>query len=165
LAAVGLLSDWYDALGVPVLPLGGFSSQTFVDDIVADLDADIAREDRPPVLIYAGDHDRSGHAIQQHMLTRTGDRFAQVIRVAVTEDQIAAYQLPVSPAKPKDKRGGFMHITVQVELEALRPDVLHGLLDQTIARFWNQDAYDAILQQEAEDHAVLDRAAIMAEDA
>src|SRR5438034_1201445 len=47
---VGLLEDWFGDLGIPIVALGGFSSQTYADDIVADVE----RTDRPAILIYVG---------------------------------------------------------------------------------------------------------------
>ena len=44
------LDAWFgDELGLPILALGGYASQSFV----AEVRDDIARQDRPAVLIYA----------------------------------------------------------------------------------------------------------------
>jgi hypothetical protein len=44
---------------------------------------------------------------------------------------------------------------VQVELEALPPEVLRGLCEQEIGRYWDAAAYDAVLAREAEERESL----------
>jgi hypothetical protein len=44
------LESWFADLGVPVLALGGYSSQTYADDVTAHTEG----QDRPAVLLYAG---------------------------------------------------------------------------------------------------------------
>ena len=51
---VGFLTDWFEDL--PVVALRGFSSQTLVDEVAALAQ----RDERPSILIYAGDYDPSG---------------------------------------------------------------------------------------------------------
>jgi hypothetical protein len=80
------LRAWFADLGVPILALHGYASQSYVDDIVADVEAD----GRPAILIYAGDLDPSGEDIQRDFEARTAI-FDEVVRVAVTPAQIAQY--------------------------------------------------------------------------
>ena len=61
------LREWFGDLGVPVLALGGYGSQTYVDEVVTD----VARTGRPAVLLYAGDHDPSGEDIDRDFTART----------------------------------------------------------------------------------------------
>jgi hypothetical protein len=52
-------------------------------------------------------------------------------QVAVTPEQIRAYQLPTRPTKQTDTRAkGFS--TISVELDALPPDILRGLVRDVI---------------------------------
>jgi hypothetical protein len=44
---VGLLRNWFDALGIPILPAGGYASQSFVKEVRED----IRRQDRPGRLV------------------------------------------------------------------------------------------------------------------
>jgi hypothetical protein len=67
------LESWFGDLGIPILALGGYSSQTYVDDVVADVED----QDRPAVLLYSGNFDPSGEDIDRdfagaHRLLRQG---------------------------------------------------------------------------------------------
>ena len=53
---VELLRSWFEPLGLPVLALGGYASQTYVDEVVAD----VRTQDRRAVMLYAGDFDATG---------------------------------------------------------------------------------------------------------
>ena len=95
------LQEWFGDLGVPVLALGGYSSQTYEDDVIADAAAD----ERPAVLLYAGDHDPSGEDIDRDFIAQT-DCWDEVRRVALTARQVEQYALPPQPGKgPTAARG------------------------------------------------------------
>jgi hypothetical protein len=144
------LTEWFGDLGIPVLALGGYSSQSYVQD-VAD---DVAAQARPAVLLYAGDHDPSGEDIDRDFLLRTGC-FDQVERVALTAEQVQAYQLPPQPGKTTDSRAaGFVARhgrLVQVELDALAPDDLQALYLRAIGRYWDASVHQAALEREAQE--------------
>ena len=48
---------------------------------------------------------------------------------------------------------------MQVELDALPPDVLRDLFDASIAEFWNDSAYQAVLNREKRERRTLERRA------
>lgn len=148
------LQSWFGDLGIPVLALGGYSSQSYVDEIAAD----VARSRRPAVLIYAGDFDPSGEDIDRDFLQRTGC-FKHVERVALNRQQVAEYQLPPQPGKATDSRAaGFIARhgrLMQVELDALPPEVLRQLYSEAISRYWDTSAYEAVLIAEDEDRLTL----------
>ncbi len=151
------LQRWFGDLGVPILALGGYTSQTYVDEIIADVD----HRGRPAVLIYAGDFDPSGEDIQRDFLRRC-DAFDLVQRVALTPDQIDEHKLPELPGKPTDSRAGQFVARhgrlVQVELDALPPDVLRSLYAEAIAEHWDEAAYEDVLAREADESQSLDEA-------
>ena len=82
------------------------------------------------MLLYAGDHDPSGEDIDRDFIART-DCWDEVRRVALTAAQVEQYALPPQPGKETDSRAaGFVERhgrLVQVELDALPPDVLRDL--------------------------------------
>jgi hypothetical protein len=96
---VGLLRNWFDALGIPILPAGGYASQSFVKEVQGD----IRRQDRPAVLLYGSDFDPSGEDIQRDFVERVG-LFDRVDRIALTEAQVTAYDLPPMLGKSTDSR-------------------------------------------------------------
>ena len=144
---VAQLESWFGHLGIPVLALGGYSSQSYIDGVVADVDA----QDRPAVLIYAGDFDPSGEDIDRDFLERTSC-FDEVHRVALNATQVEQYNLPPQPGKATDPRAaGFVARhgrLVQVELDALPPDILRGLYAEAIDKYWDMSAFEAVLRQE-----------------
>lgn len=150
----GLLESWFDELGVAIVALGGYASQTYCDDVAED----VARYGRDAVLIYGGDFDPSGLDIQRDFEART-DCWHSVERVALSWEQIEQYNLPPLPGKSSDSRAaGFVAEhgeLVQVELDALPPDVLRSLYQAGIDEWWNDEAYEQSLAQEEEERGWL----------
>jgi hypothetical protein len=64
---VAQLDAWFsNQLGIPVLPLGGYSSESYEREIQADSKA----TGRPVIIIYAGDFDPSGEDILRNSASR-----------------------------------------------------------------------------------------------
>ena len=144
---VAQLEDWFGDLGIPILALGGYSSQSYVEEIREH----VAAQGRPAVLIYAGDFDPSGEDIDRDFESRT-DCFDDVVRIALTPEQVRTYNLPPQPGKTTDPRAGTFiakhGALVQVELDALPPDTLRDLYQDAIDHFWDTSAYVTALQRE-----------------
>ena len=147
---LNLLLNWYGDYGIPVVALGGYGSQTFKDEIREDVES----QGRPAILIYAGDFDPSGEDILRDFVRRT-DCWDEVIRIALNPEQIDEYNLPPLPGKASDSRAeGFIRRhgeLMQVELDALPPDVLKGLYDDELANWFNFGTYDEIVDREEEE--------------
>jgi hypothetical protein len=152
------LQSWFGDLGVPVLALGGYSSQTYTDDVAAHA----GDRERPAVLLYVGDFDPSGEDIDRDFSARLAC-WGKVIRVALSTDQVRDYRLPVNPGKVTDSRAaGFIErhgSLMQVELDALDPDDLRALYQAAIDRYWDMSAYERVLNDEAADRGRLSEAA------
>ena len=144
------LEAWFGDFGVPILALGGYSSQSYVDEIVAD----VADQNRPAVLIYGGDFDPSGEDIDRDFRERSGC-FDETVRVALTAEQVDAYELPEQMGKTTDSRAGRFIARhgrlVQVELDAVPPDQLRHLYEDAIAEYWVTLAFQTALSREKED--------------
>jgi hypothetical protein len=93
------LERWFGELGCPIVVCAGYASQTLCDDVRDAIEGD----DRPAVLVYAGDFDPSGEDIARDFVNRVS-AFAEVVRVAVTAEQIESLALPPMPGKPLDSR-------------------------------------------------------------
>lgn len=145
-----LLSAWFGDRGLPILPLGGFASQTFADDVRRD----VAEDGRKSILLYMGDLDPSGVCIQDSFEDRTGYCFDQVIRVAVVPEQVTRYDLPILPAKRRDSRNRAFEqrfgALFCVETEAIPPDVLRGLFLDALDPLWDTSVYELALRAEAD---------------
>lgn len=148
------LKSWFWQFGFPVLALGGYSSQSYVDEIAADIED----QGRPAVLIYAGDFDPSGEDILRDFVERVRV-FSGVQRIALNVDQVTKYDLPPQMGKATDPRANsFMRKhgeLVQVELDALPPDVLRGLYQEAVLNYWDTSTYQDVMQNEREDVALL----------
>lgn len=161
------LQAWFgERLGIPILPLGGTSSEGFEADVIDH----IAADGRPSVLIYTGDWDASGELILENF-TRWVP-FDKVIPVALNVAQVFEFALPLVESKldPEAKNthwprfrdrhradllalgwDGNDRQPVQVELDALDPDVLRDLYAGAIAEFWDEAQYRLVVAAEAED--------------
>lgn len=148
------LRDWFDDYGVPIVALGGYTSQTIVDQITRAVDAD----GRPAILLYGGDFDPSGVDIERDVVARS-DCWKDVVRVALTEGQVDDYALPPLPGKATDSRSlGFIAKygrLVQVELDALDPNVLRALYQDAIDRYLDVEEFDLVVEIETTERAEL----------
>ena len=143
-----LLQHWFGHTGIPILPLGGYPSQTFCDDVHDDIE----EQGRPSVLIYAGDYDPSGKDISRDFIKRVGN-FDKVIRIALDYGQVRKFGLTEAPHKEHDSRNAAFlasegHL-MQVELDALEDDDLEKLYADAIAKYWNQEIANRVLKAEA----------------
>lgn len=133
------LESWFGERGVPILALGGYSSQSYVSEILGDV-----RTGRAAVLLYAGDFDPTGEDIDRDFVARTGC-WDQVVRVALSAEQVTRYRLPPNPGMATDSRAaGFVSRygqLVQAELDALLPETLRSLFADAIAEYWDEYAY------------------------
>lgn len=148
------LTQWFGDYGVGIVALGGYASQSYVDQIARDVE----RQGRPAVFIYAGDFDPSGEDIERDFLLRT-DCWEEQHRIALTPGQIQQYNLPPLPGKSWDARAaGFIAKhgqLMQVELDALDPNDLRSLYEQAFFDYWDQDPYDKSLAREQREEAQL----------
>lgn len=167
------LESWFRHLGVPILALGGYSSQTYVKDVIGDTRRQplpdpgpisgwpagwVPQATRPAVLLYAGDFDPSGEDIDRDFVARTGC-WSRVVRIALSAAQVREHQLPPNPGKASDSRAaGFVARhgeLVQVEIDALPPETLRSLFSDAIAEFWDVSAYERVRVREASDLSAL----------
>ena len=122
--------------GVGFLSLHGYSSATSAHD-VAELSIE---DDRPLVIFYIGDWDPSGlHMSEVDLpgrLRRYGGK-AKVVRIALTEHDVATRGLPSFSAEEKRKDPRYAAYIRQFghhcwELDALDPNVLRERIHQHI---------------------------------
>lgn len=103
--------------------------------------------DKEKKIIYYGDFDPSGKDIERFIQESMRDVFGmhiQVERVALTKDQIDEYELPPQPAKRSDARyEDFVakHGDMAVELDALDPELLEDMIEESINEYWDEDYY------------------------
>ena len=156
---VAQLRMWFGQdLGIPILALAGYSSQTYIDEIRSD----VRRQARPGILLYAGDFDPSGEDIIRDFEERLGC-LEEVRRIALTAEQVEEYDLPPEMGKATDSRAAAFIARhgrlVQVELDALPPTTLRDLYQGALDDFWDQDTYEEVLEEERGERERLRRSA------
>lgn len=146
-----MFTDWLAPLGLPVLVVRGFGSQSYVDVVRART----ARDPRPAVLLYVGDFDCSGADIERDWVARTGC-WSVVHRIALTYEQVQADQLPPAEGKRDDPRwpafaaqyGFALEEPVQWEVEALDPGQLRRLVLAAVDRHIDRAALQEVVAEE-----------------
>lgn len=170
------LRTWFnEPLGLPVLAFKGYSSVPYVKDIIESVETD----GRPAVLLYAGDFDCSGENIFDTVV-RDSDCWHDVIKVAVSLDQVATYGLVRNKGKTKKNKDGIEVASdtraakfiekyadplaalgwgdipnPQVELDALDPNDLRALFFEALTPLWDFDTSLAVVREEVEERALL----------
>jgi hypothetical protein len=158
---IAQLDRWFgEPYHIPILPLGGFTSQSFINVVKADVARRDRIYDRKAVLLYAGDFDASGVAIDRVFNERTAGCFAEVRRVALNPRQVTEFGLVRQKGKLGDNnadafverfgddatlfdprrpfvryKGQLRYQTVQVELDALDPTDLRRLFTDAVTDF------------------------------
>lgn len=153
---VNQLWEWFSHYGIPILPLQGYSSQTFVDDVTRHVfnhpaNIDGRNDARPSVLIYAGDFDPSGEDIDRDFTERT-NCWDHVHRIALLPEQIEEYDLPPAMGKATDSRAGRFVARhgqlIQVELDAIPPNILRDLYKDVIDEYFDYDIWQEVVDRE-----------------
>ncbi len=145
----GVLYEETERWDVPLMACRGFASETYLHTAAEA----IAARKTPSWLYLMTDHDPSGLGIAAHVerIIRgfLPDGFpVSVERLAVTPEQIAAWQLPTRPTKRTDSRAkGFAGESV--ELDAIPPATLRAIVREAIERHIDPDALDQTRRVEA----------------
>jgi hypothetical protein len=107
-------------------------------------------------VLYFGDFDPSGEDMVRSLRERLGELGScpEIVKVALTLDDIAAYNLPPDFTKPTDSRAA-KHKAVfgdlSVELDALPLGVLRERIDSEVRQRMDLDALAAVRALEAEE--------------
>ena len=148
------LSSWFGKFGLPIISLKGYASQSYVDIVTSHA----IRRNRPAILIYAGDFDPSGIDIDRDFRERTRC-FDAVHRIALNEEQITEHNLPPLMGKASDSRAAaFIERygqLIQVELDALPPDILRDLYTEAIDRYFDLSTWEQVLDIEKQERQEL----------
>ncbi|MEU5053730.1 hypothetical protein [Streptomyces sp. NPDC021096] len=154
------LTGWLSDLGIPVLVVRGFGSQSYADVVRERM----AHEHREAHLAYIGDLDASGIDIERDWVERTAC-WDRVWRVALTYDQVRAYGLPAAEGKRGDPRwkafarryGLDPAHPVQWEVEALEPDELQRLVLDAVDPYIDRAVLARQIAREEEQRRALAR--------
>ncbi len=129
----GVIEDDCRELAVSLYPAGGFSSITLAYEAAEAIN--VWCEGKPVVIYYIGDFDPAGvlidKALERELRNHlNGDIDLHFIRLGITVEQIAQYDLPTKPRKDGDRRA--LHVAETVEAEAMPARVLREILRANI---------------------------------
>ncbi|MFK0160721.1 hypothetical protein ACIQVK_52900 [Streptomyces sp. NPDC090493] len=153
------LSGWLGPLGIPVLVVRGFASESYA----ALVRERAALDPRSARLLYVGDLDASGESIERDWVDRTAGCWATVERVALTVDQVNRYELPPAVGKSTDPRwpafaerhGLDPARPVQWEVEALEPAALRRLVMAAVRPHIDRERLREVLSEETRQREAL----------
>jgi hypothetical protein len=149
-------------LAVDLYPAGGFSSISLAYEAARAIN--YHNEDRRPVVIfYIGDYDPAGVLIDVSLekelrLHLDDDLEMEFRRLAITEEQVAAYDLPTKPRKKGDKRAP--QVAATVEAEAMPAGTLRGLLRREIEALLPPRALEVARMAEQSERNLLEHVAV-----
>jgi hypothetical protein len=153
-AIVGVIASVTAEYDVPLGVLRGYSSETFAWSVAES----VAASDKPAIFYQLGDHDPSGADAWRSFAEKVAG-FATGAditfeRIAVTEHQIEVLGLPTRPTKQSDSRA--RNFTGEsVEVDAIPPSVLRGIVRDAIARHIDPQALEITRMVEESERAGL----------
>ena len=133
-ALAGVVFRVTDEWGVPLMVTRGFAGLSYVPNAAETIE----RIGKPTHTHYFGDYDPSGVEIDRNLERRLRE-FApsseiRFERVAVRREQIDEYELPTRPTKRSANHGHGLHDGDSVEVDAISPATLLGLVRGAIER-------------------------------
>ncbi len=154
-SVAGLLYPVTHEWDVPLMVSRGFSSKTYLHDAAMD----VLDEHRDVRLFYFRDADPSGECIDRKIVEGLR-RYApeaefEFERVAVTPEQIEAFDLPSTPPKRTDSRAKSFDGRC-VELEALTTGQLQCICEDCITQFVDADRLEQTRRIEQLERQTLD---------
>ena len=139
--------------GVALNPCKGYPSITYLNDATARFVEAVQYRGQNPVIIYFGDYDCSGEDIPRSIgesLRKMGID-VEMKRIALLEDQVLEWGLPPAPTKATDSRSHAWDGIGQVELDAVNPERIVGMVEDAIADVFDEDLHDELLDREREE--------------
>lgn len=149
-------------MAVDLFPCGGFASLSFVHSAAQQHNA--SADARPLIVLYVGDLDPAGvlidvsleRELRQHLRSDIELSFK---RVAINEEQVAAYDLPTKPRKEGDKRS--LQLGYTVEAEAMPARDLRDILRTEVEMLLPDDALHVAKVAEQSERKHLQNMALM----
>lgn len=149
------LRSFVSGTSIPVVSSGGFDSLSTKYFMACEL-SKICVQGQSVQVLHIGDYDPSGvsifNALSEDVAAFAYERFGALVsfeRVAVTSEQIDAYDLPTAPPKKTDKRATFTDWRT-TQCEALPPATLKAIVLRAVQRYWNSSWFDDRVRQQTE---------------
>jgi hypothetical protein len=141
---------------VPLMVARGYASLSFLHNA-----AEYINELSVPAYIYhLGDFDPSGvnagEKIEEALREMAPDAKIYFYRLAVTEAQISAWNLPTRPTKATDTRSKNFG-SISVELDAIEPNLLRTLVTAAIESHLPKHQYEVLKATEDSERKLITR--------
>jgi hypothetical protein len=147
------ITAYYD---VPLMVARGYASLSFLHTAAEY----IKRLTVPTFIYHLGDFDPSGvnagEKIEETLREMAPHAEIYFERIAVTPEQIEEWDLPTRPTKASDTRSkNFGEISV--ELDAIDPNTLRGLVQATIEQHFPQEQFAVLKAAEESEREIISR--------
>ncbi len=157
-ALVGIVGQICGRLDVPFFSCRGYVSQSEMWAAAQRLE--YRSKEKNIVVIHLGDHDPSGKDMSRDIVDRLRIFGVDINfkRIALNIDQVQLYNPPPNPTKLSDSRchgyiAKFGHECW--ELDALRPEVIEGLIRETVEEYCDLSLFEEVKQRELDSRKLL----------
>jgi hypothetical protein len=148
------VTSMYD---VPLMVARGYASLSFLysaAEAINELDV-------PAYIYHLGDFDPSGvnagEKIEETLRELAPDVDITFERIAVTPEQIAEWDLPTRPTKASDTRAKAFGSSLSVELDAIEPNQLRALVQDTIELHLPAEQFEVLKAAEDSEREIIAR--------
>ena len=142
---------------VPLMVARGYASLSFLYSAAEYINT----LDVPTYIYHLGDFDPSGvnagEKIEETLREMAPDADITFERIAVTPEQIDDRDLPTRPTKASDTRAKNFGSNLSVELDAIDPNVLRGIVQEAIERHLPAEQFEVLKAAEESERKVITR--------
>src|SRR5262245_22871747 len=154
-ALSGVLYPVTSMFDVPLMVARGYASLSFLHSSAEYIN----QLDVPAYIYHLGDFDPSGvnagEKIEETLRELAPGAEIEFERIAVTETQIAGWDLPTRPTKTSDTRAKSFGSSLSVELDAIEPNQLRALVQGAIEQHLPAEQFHMLKVAEESERAVL----------
>jgi hypothetical protein len=148
------VTSMYD---VPLMVARGYASLSFLHSAAEAINELVV----PAFIYHLGDFDPSGvnagEKIEETLCELAPDADIVFERIAVTEQQIAEWDLPTRPTKASDTRAKAFGSALSVELDAIEPNQLRALVQETIETHLPAEEFEVLRVAEQSEREIISR--------
>jgi hypothetical protein len=156
-ALAGVIYPVTSLYDVPLMVARGYASLSFLYSAAEYINTLTV----PAYIYHLGDYDPSGvnagEKIEETLRELAPDADIYFERIAVTPEQIAEWDLPTRPTKASDTRAKRFGSSLSVELDAIDPNQLRALVQETIERHLPADQFEILKAAEQSEREIISR--------
>jgi hypothetical protein len=155
-ALAGVIYPTTGMFGVPLMVARGYASLSFLYSAAEYINDLIV----PAYIYHFGDFDPSGvnagEKIEETLREMAPDADITFERIAVTEEQIADWDLPTRPTKKSDTRSKAFG-DISIELDAIEPNQLRAIVQDAIEQHLPTDQFEILKAAEQSEREIIAR--------